>query len=339
MTLPFFFPQCRRWLPFLWMLMLALTCSSKAQAYDPLAEGQGSTSQTVDLTVHDALRNRDIPLRVYLPTSHSPEPVILFSPGLGGSREICAYLGNHWAARGYVAVFMQHPGSDDSVWKGKGALQAMTSMKGAASPAEFLLRVKDVPAVIDQITAWDHASGSPLFQRLDLSKIGMSGHSFGAVTTQAVSGQSYGLMGQHYTDPRIKAALAFSPSSPGMGASRAFSSVQIPWMLMTGTKDNSPIGRQDVASRLEVYPNLHGIPKYELVLNNAEHSAFTERPLPGDREPRNPNHHRVILALSTAYWDAYLKGDQQALGWLQGTGPRSVMESADRWQFDPGVAK
>ncbi|MGC3991217.1 MAG: dienelactone hydrolase [Chthoniobacteraceae bacterium] len=339
MKLPFFFPLCRRWLPFLWLLVLVAISPEMAQAYDPLAEEQGATPQPVDLTVHDAQRNRDLPIRVYLPSDHSPQPVILFSPGLGGSREICAYLGNHWAARGYVAVFMQHPGSDDSVWKGKAPLQAMMAMKGAASPAEFSLRVRDVPVVIDQITAWDQAVSSPLFHRLDLSKIGMSGHSFGAVTTQAVSGQSYGLLGQHYTDPRIKAALAFSPSSPGLGASRAFSSVQIPWMLMTGTKDNSPIGRQDAASRLEVYPHLHGIPKYELVLNNAEHSDFTERPLPGDREPRNPNHHRVILALSTAYWDAYLRGDPQALAWLNGSGPRSVMETADQWQFDPGSAK
>jgi hypothetical protein len=55
--------------------------------------------------------------------------------------------------------------------------------------------------------------------------------------------------------------------------------------------------------------------------------------LPGDREPRNPNHHRVILALSTAFWDAYLRGDAGALTWLNGPGPRSVMEPADRWQF------
>jgi hypothetical protein len=89
----------------------------------------------------------------------------------------------------------------------------------------------------------------------------------------------------------------------------------------------------DVASRLAVYPALHGVPKYEVVLHNAEHSVFTDRALPGDREPRNPNHHRVILALSTAFWDAYLRGDAGALAWLNGPGPRSVMEPADQWQF------
>ncbi len=83
---------------------------------------------------------------------------------------------------------------------------------------------------------------------------------------------------------------------------------------MTGTKDVAPIGDTDVASRLAVYPALTVAPKYEVVLNNAEHSVFTDRALPGDQEPRNPNHHRVILALSTAFWDAYLRGDADCAG-------------------------
>jgi hypothetical protein len=86
-------------------------------------------------------------------------------------------------------------------------------------------------------------------------------------------------------------------------------------------------------SRLAVYPALRGAPKYEVVLHNAEHSVFTDRALPGDAEPRNPNHHRVILALPTAFWDAYLRGDAEALAWLHGAGPRSIMEADDQWQF------
>src|ERR1700682_6560759 len=70
-----------------------------------------------DLTVRDTRRSRDIPIRVYLPKENKPAPVVLFSHGLGGSREGYAFLRNRWAARGYVAVFLQRPGSDDSVWK------------------------------------------------------------------------------------------------------------------------------------------------------------------------------------------------------------------------------
>jgi predicted dienelactone hydrolase len=318
------------------LLMLATVAAGTVGAgnSDPLAVNPAFHASHLDLTVHDAARNRDLPIRVYLPTNTTPEPVILFSHGLGGSRIGSVFLGEHWAARGYVAVFLQHPGSDDSVWKDEPAQQRMQAMNRAASLDNFRLRVQDVPAVLNQLEIWNTNKSHALAGRLDLKRVGMSGHSFGAVTTEAVSGETLAASGQKYTDPRIRAAIAFSPSAPKRGdAATAFGSVRIPWMLMAGTKDISPIGQVDLKLRLAVYPALHGAPKYEVVLNNAEHSAFTDRPLPGDREPRNPNHHRVMLALSTAFWDAYLRGDAGALAWLNGPGPRLVMEPADQWQF------
>jgi len=192
-----------------------------------------------------------------------------------------------------------------------------------------------VPAVLDQLAKWNAETGNALVNRLDLQHVGMSGHSFGAQTTQAVAGQSVPIVGQRNTDPRIKAAVVMSPGGPRRGGDfkAAFGDVKIPWLLMTGTKDTSPIGGQTIESRLAVYPALSAGDKYELVLHNAEHSAFTERALPGDQQSRNPNHHRVILALSTAFWDAFLTGDSSAREWLNGTGPRSVMQEKDRWQY------
>jgi predicted dienelactone hydrolase len=251
---------------------------------------------------------------------------------LGGSREGSSFLGNHWAARGYVAVFLQHPGSDDSVWKDKPPAQRMAAMRAAADVSNFVLRVEDVRAVLDRLEVWNNGLGHPLVGRLDLKHVGMSGHSFGAVTTQAVSGQRF-VRGASLTDPRIKAAVIMSPSGPrGGNTAQAFGDVPIPWMLLTGTKDTAPIGDADVACRLSVFPALPPGNKYELVLYNAEHSVFTERALPGDSQQRNPNHHRSILALTTAFWDAYLRNDPNARQWLNGDGPRKVLEKEDRWQ-------
>jgi predicted dienelactone hydrolase len=317
-----------------WPLILASASEVHASSYDPLALAGPAGPSHFDLTAHDAARDRDIPLRIYLSTNTVPAPVILFSHGLGGSRTGSVFLGEHWAARGYVAVFLQHPGSDESVWKNVPMQDRMRAMNQAASLGNFLLRVQDVPAVLTQLGIWNADKTNQLANRLDLNKVGMSGHSFGAVTTEAVSGEALPAGGQKFTDPRIKAAVVFSPSAPRAGsAAKAFGEVKVPWMLMTGTKDTAPIGNADLKSRLAVYPALHGAPKYEVVLHNAEHSVFTDRALPGDRAPRNPNHHRVILALSTAFWDAYLRGDAEALAWLKGSGPRSVMEPDDQWQF------
>lgn len=317
------------------LLALAGVGVARGKGYDPLAVDPNFQAQLRDLTAHDTARNRDIPVRIYLPESHPPAPVLLFSHGLGGSRAGSKFLGEQWAARGYVAVFVQHEGSDEAVWKDVPRWRRMAAMRRAASLGNFLLRARDVPAVLDQLAIWNKSG--PLAGRMDLGKIGMSGHSFGAVTTEAVSGETLPLSGTKLTDPRIRAAVIFSPSTPAStSAERAFGAVKIPWLLMTGTKDTAPIGRADMKWRLAVYPALHGAPKYEVVLDKAEHSAFTDRTLPGDREPRNPNHHRVILALSTAFWDAYVRGDQDALAWLNGAGPRTVMEPADEWKTSSG---
>ncbi len=303
-------------------------------AYDPLAVPAAAAPESHALTVADAERQRDLPVRVFLPLGDGPAPVVLFSHGLGGTRDTCNYLGVHWSARGYAVVFVQHPGSDDLVWRGTPLRGRMAAMQKAASAENLALRCGDVKAVLDRLTLWNAEAGHACRGRLDLDRVAMSGHSFGAYTTQMTSGQFVPLLGQKHLDPRIDAALPMSPSSPRAGSiERAFAKVAVPWLLMTGTLDDSPIGDQDAASRQRVFKALPAtIDRYELVLDSAEHSAFTERGLPGEGRRRNPNHHRAILALSTAFFDAHLRGDAAARAWLHGEGARSVLEANDRWQ-------
>lgn len=316
------------------LMALTLLGGSRAAAYDPFQITEKADPVWVDLTVQDTTRERSIPVRAYLPSGQGPAPVVLFSHGLGGSRKGPAYLAEHWAARGYLCVFIQHPGSDVSVWRDKQLGERMKALNEAANIRNFLLRVKDVPAVLDQLARWNESEGHPLKGRLNLDRVGMAGHSFGAITAEALSGQNFGRRHLSFVDERIKAAILFSPSSPlrGGNLSDAFGAVNIPWMLMTGTRDVSVIGGTSARSRLEVFPALPAGGKYELVLYGAEHSAFTDRPLPADAAPRNPKHHRAILALSTAFWDAWLRRDASAKAWLDGDGPRSVLEKQDRWQ-------
>jgi len=320
-------------------LMAVLLLAGPLLAYDPHAIDRSlSLPAPQDISVNDAGREREIPIRVFLPAKKDAAPVVLFSHGLGGSRAGSKFLGDHWAARGYVAVFLQHPGSDESVWKTPPLAERAAAMRQAANGQNFQARAKDVPAVLNQLEKWNKEPGHALNGRMNLEQVGMSGHSFGAVTTQAVSGQAFPLVGPRFTDPRIKAAVIFSPSKPNVGdTNNAFAEVKIPWLLMTGTKDianlgGAPIGVADMEARYAVFPALPRDNKYELVLDGAEHSVFTDRPLPGESGQRNPNHHRIILALSTAFWDAYLRGDSEAKTWLDDAGPRGVLGEKDKWQ-------
>ena len=294
----------------------------------------GGAPTTLDLTVTDGDRNREIPIRVFLPAAKTPQPVVLFSHGLGGSREGSRFSASTGRRADMWSVYLQHPGSDTSVWRNEPLGKRMDAMRSAASGQNLLLRVKDVPAVLDQLQKWNAESQHPLAGRLDLGRVGMSGHSFGAVTTQAVSGQSLAGRWITFTDPRIKAAIAFSPSGPrgSRDPKKAFGDVKIPWMLMTGTKDVSPIGDIDVPSRLACTRRCR----------RAESTNWSST-VPST--PPSPTAHcRVIekhairitivsiLALSTAFWDANLRDDKAAEEWLDGDGPRKVLEPNDRWQ-------
>lgn len=313
-----------------------MQCPVQAENYDPLAVAADAKIAPLDVDVRDEVRDRTLPLRIFLPLKPDAAPVILFSHGLGGSREGYAYVGQHWAKRGYVVVMLQHPGSDSAVWRDKPVRERMQAMRDAASAENLLLRLSDVPAVLDQLAKWTADEKHSLHGRLDLEHVGMSGHSFGAQTTQGVAGQSNPLSGKQFTDTRIDAALPMSPSSPRLGdVKRSFREVKIPWLLMTGTNDTSPIGGQTVETRLAVYPALPDGDKYQLVLHEAEHSAFaggTEGERRLLRRAANPNHHRAILAISTAFWDTYLRDDAAAKTWLTGEGPRSVLEPDDKWE-------
>jgi len=300
--------------------------------YDPLKVPDTKiVSQTFE--VKDAKRERTLPIRVYLPMEESkPAPVVIFSHGLGGSRDNNPYLGNHWAKRGYAVVFVQHPGSDESVWKGAPATERMGELRKAASADAYMDRTKDVPAVIDAITAWNGAKDHPLKGRLDLEHLGMSGHSFGAQTTQAMAGQSAARGRLSFGEKRIDAAVMMSPSPPNLGdPAAAFASIKVPCLLMTGTLDDSPIGNTTPEDRLKVFPHLANAPAWQVVFDKANHMAFGERPLRGEGAA-DARYHRAILALTTAFWDAELKGDTSAKAWLNGAGAKSVLAEADKWE-------
>jgi predicted dienelactone hydrolase len=73
-------------------------------------------------------------------------------------------------------------------------------------------RLKDIPFVLDEL-ARRNATG-PWAGRLDLNRIGMAGHSYGARSTMFAAGQWVERTGSSAKEPRIKAALLLSPNLP-----------------------------------------------------------------------------------------------------------------------------
>ncbi|MCL6566039.1 MAG: acetylhydrolase, partial [Acidobacteriia bacterium] len=228
---------------------------------------------------HDARRDRNVPVKLYFPASgDGPFPVIVFSHGLGGTREDYAYLGRHWASHGYVAVHLQHLGSDDAVWRG--SPDPMESLRRAVrDPAAAIHRPLDVSFAIDQLERLQ-AEDSPLRGRLDLEQIGVAGHSFGAFTTLAVAGMVLALPGEERTmrDPRVKAAIPMSAPVPERREhlGRMYGAIAIPCLHITGTLDYSPITPQTRPEDHQLpFEHSRGPDKYLLVFEGGDHMVFS----------------------------------------------------------------
>ncbi len=320
----------------LYRVALALGCGALAAAI-ALAEAAPTAPTpykkdagplTVATAVYDwvdGARNRTVPVRLYYPASGaSPLPVIVFSHGLGGTRDGYEYLGRHWAGHGYVSVHLQHPGSDDAAWRGKA--NPMESMREAVLDVRNAIdRPLDVRFAVDQLGRLNRDEG-PLRGRLNLDRLGIAGHSFGAHTTLAVAGQSLAGGEPRLADPRFKAAIAMSaPASERPGRAAAYTHIRIPCLHMTGTEDSSPIGDTRPEQRRIPFDQIRGADQYLVTFAGGDHMVFSGVRWRGGDGAKDPLFHDLIRQSTTAFWDAYLKDDPAARAWLAGGGFSAVL--------------
>jgi predicted dienelactone hydrolase len=284
----------------------------------------------------DAARERKVPVKIYYPKAGpGPYPIIIFSHGLGGSRDGYEYLGRYWAGYGFVSVHVQHIGSDSAVWKG--VTDPLRVMRDAADdPRNAINRPLDVRFAIDQMIRLNAEEG-PLKGRLDTARVGAAGHSFGAYTTLCVAGMVFiTARGQELSlpDSRIKAAIAMS--SPVTATDwpifdKKFGKIRIPMFHMTGTRDDSPISKTTAKDRRVPYDHSHGSDQYLVTFEGGDHMIFAGSEFAIGRE-KDAEFQRLIRQGSVAFWEAYLKGDAKAKAWLAGGGFEGVLGAEGKFE-------
>jgi predicted dienelactone hydrolase len=295
-----------------------------------------------DAVWHDTARSRDVPVRIRVPAGTSKVPVILFSHGLGGSVDAGTTWAEAWSRNGFAVVHLQHPGSDSSLLTQRGGGDALTALRTGMTGAQVIARAADVRFALDELGR-RRAQDSCDLSRVDLARAGMSGHSFGAHTTQAVAGQAFpNVQGRTLRDDRIRAAIAFSPAPPGASEDVIRASVEpiaIPFFSITGTKDEVP-ELNDVTPDQRTLPHRY-MPagqKHLLVLDGANHAAFGGNPrprrglLPARAREENAHVDIVVRAVTTAFWKATLLDDRAARGSLAVDRVKPLLISGDRYE-------
>lgn len=265
---------------------------------------------------------RRVPYKIYYPAAVGlgPVPVVIWSHGLGGSRDGAGFISRFVASHGYVVLHVQHQGTDSGLWEGKPGHPWDVIRNSKYSAEDVFNRYQDIPFVLDQLP--DYIKHNPdIGQHMDITRLGMSGHSFGANTTQIMAGQSFGAPGQlqRLLEPRFRAGILYSPvPSFNSESPRAeiYGTIELPLLHMTGTDDVSPIEGFGYERRLEVYTHSAGPAQALLILNQGDHMVYNGSRGKLADNPKRPVHENIIKVAALAYWDVWLKDDPAARQWL-----------------------
>jgi predicted dienelactone hydrolase len=278
--------------------------------------------ETLDLEWRDTRREREVPAKLYFPkNATNPCPVIVFSHGLGGTRNNYEYLGQHWASHGYVVAHVQHHGSDDAAWRG--AARPGEMMRAAMNVENSMNRPIDVSFVLDQLTDFNGQDGV-LRKRMDLKRVGVAGHSFGAFTTMAIAGQKFGPTGRSFADPRVKAAIAMSTPVPRRAPEQNYADITIPVFHFTGTADESPLNDTEATERRVPFDSIQNAMQFLITFQDGDHMIFSGRSTAFSAEKKAAMLD-VIRESTTQFWDAYLRDDAAAKSWLTNGGAKQAL--------------
>ena len=275
--------------------------------------------------IDESRDGRAVPYKIYYPEGDDILPVIMWSHGLGGTRDGAGFLARFMAGHGYIHVHIQHDGSDDSLWRNEKDKHPWDAIRERTPiPWEDTkLRYQDVPF------AWDMlAQDTELLPRMNLEQRGMCGHSFGSLTTQIMAGQLTGLNDnsiEQFKMDGLRAGILYSPTlnfrlkeTPDQEIYGAMDAM--PLLFITGTEDNSPVEGFDYTHRVAVFDHSGRDDHQLMVLDGADHMVFngSRGQLP-DYEGIE-DHKRALCLSSLAWWEHYLKSNPAAEDWISSQG-------------------
>ena len=199
-------------------------------------------------------------------SSGAPWPTVVFIPGGNGSLGYCNVISSRIASWGFVVVNVE-----------------LGNMHGQAGYRSVITMAQETSEVINYIENQTVNATYPLYGMMDAKRLGVSGHSWGGIT----SGYS---VTKDYGDPRFKASAPIS-AQPVLGTGTDYiKQVHVPVGLMSGTAE---VYQQD-----EIFAN-GNVPITYIRVVGADHSSIV-------------SHHEYVVAFFK-YW---LSGETGYESWV-----------------------
>lgn len=270
---------------------------------------------------------RDAPLE----RSGARYPLIIFAHGFSAFRRQSASFMQGLASHGYIVAAPDFP-------------QSRIDAPGGPRLSAVLDQPGDVSFVIDELLARDGEAGWPLRGAIDAERIGMSGHSLGALTTLLTA---YG----SGRDARLKAILPISPVGCLFPAS-VTSATRLPVMVVGGSREKI-VDPSSIKRAYDAAP----APKYRVEVIGGDHVRFADidttddqlgdivsrqaggdlvgdalkiaqadgadastcltKTASSDELVSGERQRELLRTAATPFFDAYLKGDAAAMRFLR----------------------
>lgn len=317
------------------------------------------TWEKQSFTFRNPDRTTDSPIDVYLPAvkNSGQIPVVIISHGLGSDRSTFAYLAEHLASYGFAVLMPLHIGTDTEQMA-----RIMSGHGKPLNPDNFLNRPLDITHALDAVEA--KYANDPVWQgRLNLSKVGLFGQSFGAYTAVASAGADLELTAfaekcankdsdfflnmslflqcravelpeQSYRlrDERVQAILAVNPLTSGVFNKETMGAINIPTMIVSGTMDTTTPA---LPEQIIPYTWLTTPDKYLLLVRPGTHFTFIGGgeesgavPVPPQLiGPPPPAGFPYMQTMATAFFQTYIADDQKYQSYLTARYAKQMSET------------
>lgn len=232
-----------------------------AQFWDQVFATYNITNATLeDIGINACRQNASVG-----PSCHKKDhPIVIFSGGLGASRQIYSGMAQSVASHGYLVVTIDHPYDAYVVEYPDGTLvYAANITTDAQIDFDLTVRAQDVSFLLDQLSI--NATVQRLIPGancgLNVSKVAMFGHSLGGATAASAM----------LNDKRIIGGLNMDGNFHGPVTQRG---LDRPFLIFN-SPNNTRLTSPNIA---EMWSHLRGW-KLELTLAKIEHIGFSDVPL------------------------------------------------------------
>lgn len=300
-----------------------------------------------EVMLRDPARDKEVPLRIYHPAEPGRYPVILFSHGAGDSNHSSPHLMRHWASHGHVVILPTHLfGARPLIERSVVRLAQELMRPREMGPAAWRERTGDLVSIMDNFEAIER--GAPgLAGRCDRDCVAVAGHSFGGYTVSLLGGATLRDPNTNevfcFEDPRPQAVVVISgPGPDDIGLTeRSWDHFHRPLMVFAGSRDPGHLGDYSGMWRAKAFELCPRGDKYLVYIRGAHHMSYIgpifDLPMrdPARRGPVAATFRRCARAVArvfpgmdqagifdytriatTAFWDAYLRGDTAAKEFL-----------------------